>query len=238
MRNSDGAPKPLSALKRAVTAFKDAETLFLDARKLHTAELFQEAYRQSNLPVPVTRQKYYSWNHAATNYVRVESTVGFGGKDLTTIFIKNSEGIWDIYPTVLCEVSAIFKRDQLLGTFPFLRFFSTLEYPYKLSADASRNSEEQFVIKGHLPTKPPQCQDDIASEFSYTIKRRSGHLCSFREKTFAGKTLELVLDTVEINRPIEPHLFELPDRQKMIMSDLHGYRDIKMREWASITLAG
>src|SRR4051812_11822886 len=119
----DGNVELSLTLKRAVMGFRDAETLHFEGRKSHTAShlSIQEAYRQSNLPVPVTREKYYSWNYAEANYVRVESTVGFEGKDLTTVFIKNDEGIWDIYPTLVCEVSAIFKRDQLFGAFPFLR---------------------------------------------------------------------------------------------------------------------
>jgi hypothetical protein len=239
-RNGEGDPEPLLALKRAVTAFKDAETLFFEGRKLHTAgpAVIQEAYRQSNLPIPVTRQKYYSWNHAETNYVRVESTVGFEGRNLTTVFIKNSEGIWDVYPTVVCEVSAIFKRDQLFGTFPFLRFFSAIEYHYDLSTDAAQTNDEQFVVRGLLASKPPQCDEDIAKNFSYTISTRTGHLCSLYEKTFTGKTLELVLDTVEINRPVDEHLFALPDIQKTSMSELPEYMNVRMKEWASTTLAG
>lgn len=240
MRNSQEDSEPLSVLKRAVTAFKDAETLFFDARKLHTAAPaeIQEAYRQSNLPIPVTRQIFYFWNHAGTNYVRVESAVGFDGKDLTTLFIKNREGIWDVYPTLVCEVSAIFKRDELMGMFPFFRFFSTLEYPYELRVDTSHSSEDQSVIKGHLSTKPPQCQEDIASEFSYTISKRNGHLCSLYEKTFKGKTCELVLDTVEINRPIDESLFQLPDRQKIAVSNLPEYMNVRMKEWGRTMLAG
>lgn len=240
MSNSEQSPEPLPVLEKAVEAFKNAETLFFEGRKLHTTgqAVLQEAYRESNLPEPVTRQKYYSRNSAGTNYVRVESSSAFGGKDLTTVFIKNSEGVWDLYPTVACEVSAIFKRDQLMGTFPFLRFFSSLEYPYELSIDQAQTNKEHFVIKGRLTTKPPHCEEDIAREFSYTINTKSGHLCSLYEKTFQGKSLELVLDTVEINRPTDERRFELPDRQKMIMSDMQQYMNVRMKEWGSIMLAG
>jgi hypothetical protein len=240
MKNSEEAPEPSPALRKAVAAFKDAETLFFDGRKLHTTTLpsIQEAYHQLNLPIPVTRQKYYSWNHAAAAYVRVESSVCFDGRDLTTVFIKNREGIWDIYPTVVYEVSAIFKPDQLMGTFPFLRFFSSIKYPYELSANPSQNNESQFVIKGRLASKPPQCQEDIASRFSYIISTKTGHLRSLDEKTFGGKTLELILNTVEINRPMDKPLFELPDRQKMVISDMQEYLNVRMREWGSIMLSG
>jgi len=239
MRNSQENSEPLASLKRAVTAFMDAKTLFFDARKLHTAApLIQDAYRQSNLPLPVTRQKYYFWNHAETNFVHVESTVGFDGRDLTTVFIKNREGIWDVYPTAVCEVSGIFKHDELMGVFPFFRFFYSIEYPYELSVDTAQTNEEQLVIKGRLSAKPPQCQVDIASHFSYTISKRTGHLCSLYEKTFKGKSCELLLDTVEINRPIDDRLFELPDRQKITISNLPDYMNVRMREWGSVTLAG
>jgi hypothetical protein len=240
MRNSQEDSEDFLALKRAVTAFKDAETLFFDGRKLHTAApaLIQDAYRQSNLSLPVTRQKYYSWNHAETNFVHVESTVGFDGKDLTTLFIKNREGIWDVYQTLVCEVSAIFKHDELMGMFPFFRFFSALEYPYELSVDTSHSSEEHLVIKGHLSAKPPQCQEDIASEFSYTISKGTGHLCSLYEKTFKSKSCELVLDTVEINGPVDESLFQLPDKQKITVSNLPDYMNVRMKEWGRTMLAG
>jgi hypothetical protein len=228
----------LLTFQRAVIAFKDANTLFFEGRKLHTTGPVHDAYRQSNLPEAVTRQKYYSWNCAETNYIRVESTVGFDGRDLTTVFIKNRGGIWDVYPTVVCEVSAIFKRDELIGTFPFFRFFSALEYPYELNADTTQTNEEQFVIRGHLASKPPECEEDIASEFSYTISKRNAHLSSLYEKTFKGKSCELVLDTVKVNRPIDESLFELPDRQKITMSNLQEYLNVRMREWGRSMLAG
>jgi len=227
--------EPLLVLLKAIAAFKNAETLFFEGRKLHRTGPVREAYRELNSPVPVTRQRYYSWNSAGTNYVRVESTVDFEGRDFTTLFIKNGDGIWDVYPSLVCEVSAIFPRDQLLGTFPFFRFFSTLEYPFELSTDAAQTNEEQFVIKGRLAAKPPECHEDIASEFSYTTNTRSCHLCSLYEKTFKGKSLELVLDTVEVDGPIDESLFELPDRQRMIMSNLQEYMNIRTREWASIS---
>jgi hypothetical protein len=233
MTNSNGARQLLLALTRAVAAYKNAETLFFEGRKQHTASpaAILHAWRESNVPEPVTRQKYYSSTRAGTTLVRVESNIGFNGRDLTTIFIKNSEGVWDVYPTVACEVSAIFKRDQLLGTFPFLRFFSTLEYPYELSIDKAQTNEEQLVIKGRLGAKPPQCEEDIAHEFSYTIKTESAYVSSLYEKTFQGKSLELVLEHVEVDRPMDERLFQFANRQKMVILDMEQYMNIRMREW-------
>ena len=239
MTNSNGAHEPLLTLTRAVAAYKNAETLFFEGRKLYTASpaALRQAYCELYLREPVTRLRYYSSTRAGTTLVRVESSLDFDGKDLTIVFIKNSEGVWDIYSTVACEVSAIFKRDQLLETFPFLRFFSTLEYPYELSIDEAQTNQEQRVIKGRLGAKPPQCEEDIAREFSYTIKTKSAHLSSLYEKTFQGKSLELVLEHVEVNRPMDERLFQLPNRQKMTISDMQQYINIRMREW-SIKLAG
>jgi len=236
--DSKGNPRAVLLLERAVTGFKNAETLFFGGRKLHTIGPVLEAYRQSNLPVPVTRQTYYSWKDAETSYVRVESAIDFEGKELRTVVIKNREGIWDVYPTLVCEVSAIFKRDELMGTFPFFRLFSAIEYPYELSVDTSQSSEEQIVIKGRLSANPPQCQEDIASEFSYTISKRNGHLCSLYEKTFKGKSCELVFDTVQVNGPIDESLFQLPDRQNITVSNLPDYMNVRMKEWGHIMLAG
>jgi hypothetical protein len=90
---------------------------------------------------------------------------------------------------------------------------------------------ERLVVKGRLMAKPLQCEEDIASEFSYTINSKDRHLCSLREKTFAGRSLHLELDSVEINRPIDHSLFELPRKQKMVMSNMEEYLNIGNRRW-------
>ena len=53
-----------------------------------------------------------------------------------------------------------------------------------------------------------------------------------------GKMCELVFDTVEINRPIDERLFQLPDRQKITVSNLPDYMNVRMREWGRTMLAG
>src|SRR5437660_11499990 len=129
--NGTAGPEPLRWLTGAIIAYKSAESLSFEARKLHRNDLIGKMTRQNNHQSGalelVTRQRYYSCSCAGVNYVRVESTADFGGRDLTTVFINNRDGIWDILPAVVCEVSGIFRRDQLLATFPLLRFFSAIE---------------------------------------------------------------------------------------------------------------
>src|SRR5436190_1138711 len=197
------SPEASLILEKAIEAIKGAETLFFEGRKLHSG-VIPETYRQLNLSEPVTRQRYYSWSSDGVEYARVESAVAIGELNLTTVFVKNQEGIWDVLPQCSAEVSVIFKRDQLLGIFPFFRFFSTLRYPYELSLGKECHDDlQQFVVKGHLRSKPCWCEDDISSRFAYIICANHGRLRSLREETFGGRMLHLVLDTISTDQPID-----------------------------------
>lgn len=223
LTNRFGNPEPLVLLERAIAAIKSAETLFFEARKLHTTDVVQKIYEQLKLPAPVTLQKYNSWDCAGVSCVRVESSAAVGEMNLTKLFIKNRDGIWDVMPHCVVEVSTIFKRDNLLGAFPFFRLFSIPQYPYELSVDESSGSREQLIVKGRLAGKPLHCGDDIASECSYAINAGNGHLCSLNEKTFFGRSLHLILDKLEFDRPINSRLFDLPDRPTLTNLSMPQY---------------
>ncbi len=213
----------MALLERAIAAIKSAETLFFEARKLHTAGVVQKMFEQLKLPVPVRLQKYNSWDCAGVSYVRVETSMAVGAMNRTKLFIKNRDGIWDVLPHCVVEVSTIFKRDGLLGTFPFFRLFSIPQYPYELRINKSPGSREQLVVKGRLAAKPLHCEDDIASECSYAIDAENGHLRSLNEKTFIGRSLHLILDKLELDGPINKQLFELPDRPRLTMESMMEY---------------
>jgi len=223
--NRNGNPEAVALLERAIAAIKSAETLSFEARKLHTTGVVQKLYEQWELPVPVpvTLQKYNSWDCAGVSYVRVESSMSVGEMNLTKLFIKNREGVWDVLPHCVVEVSTIFKRDNLLGTFPFFRLFSIPQYPYELSIDESSGSREELIVKGHLAAKPLHCEDDIARECSYTINAGNGHFCSLNEKTFNGRSLHLILDKLELDRPINSQLFDLPDSPPLTIVSMAQY---------------
>jgi len=221
--NRNGNPEAVALLERAIAAIKSAETLFFEARILDAAAVVQKMYEQLKLPVPVRLQKYNSWDCAGVSYVRVETSMAVGAMNPTKLFIKNRDGIWDVLPRCVVEVSTVFKRDNLLGTFPFLRLFSIPQYPYELSIDESPGSREQIVVKGRLAAKPLHCEDDIASECSYTIDTENGHPGSLNEKTFMGRSLHLMVDKLELDGPINKQLFELPDRPKLTMASMVEY---------------
>jgi hypothetical protein len=207
-----------------------AETLFFDARKLHTTSSVGRYYRQLQLPVPITRQKYYFWNRGGINYTRVESACAVQGLNMTTLFIRNPDGIWHLLPQCAAEVSSVFRRDQLLGTLPFFRFVSIPKYPYEVSE--SDAGIDQVLIKGRLAAKPVGSEEDISGEFSYLINTRNDHLCSLDEKTFAGRSLHLEFDILSTSEPMDYKLFDLPDRPKVRVSNMEQYLDLRQQEFA------
>lgn len=219
----NGNPEAMELLERAIAAIKSAEALFFEARKLDAAAVVQKMYKRLKLPIPVRLQKLHSWDCAGVSYVRVESSMAVGEMNLTKLFIKNRDGIWDVLPHCVVEVCTIFKRDNLLGTFPFFRLFSIPQYPYELSIDESPGNREQLIVKGRMAAKPPRCEDDIASECSYTINTENGHLRSLNEKTFIGRSSHLMLDKLELDGPINKQLFELPDRPRLRMASMEEY---------------
>ncbi|MDE3100004.1 MAG: hypothetical protein KGJ88_11080 [Verrucomicrobiota bacterium] len=224
-RNSEAG----SLLEGAIGVIGRAETLFFEARKSQP-DTVREIYGQMNLPAPATRQRYYNWNCTGMNYVRVESSIAIPGREVTTLFIKNREGIWDVRPKHAVEVSTIFKRDELLGTFPFLRLYAIPRYPYELHVDSAYGSIDQIVVKGRLKTKPIHCSEDIANEASYAIDRKSMRLRSLNEKTFGGRSLNLNFERLSTNETMDGKLFDLPDTPRVVVSSLKEYLDLRQRE--------
>jgi hypothetical protein len=214
-------------LERAIAAISGAEALFFDARKLHTNSAVGRQYRQLQLPVPITRQKYYLWNRGGTDCTRVESACTVQGVSMTTLFIRNRDSIWHLLPHCAAEVSSVFKRDQLLGTFPFFRFVSILKYPYE--ASESEAGIDRVLVKGRLAAIPLDSEEDVSSEFSCLINTRNHYLCSLNEKTFAGRSLHLEFDIFSTNEPMDYKLFDIPDKPKMRVSNMEQYLSLRQQ---------
>jgi len=152
---------------------------------------------------------------------------------MTTLFIKNRDGIWHVLPQCAAEISGIFAHDRLLGTFPFFRLFSTLEYPYDLSVNESDCGTEQVVVKGLLTAKPLHRQEDIASDFSYRLDTKSRRLFALDERTFGGRSLHLEFDRWSINEPIDHKLFDIPAKFRVKMSSMSQYMDLKQQYYGN-----
>jgi hypothetical protein len=220
----NGNPEAVALLERAIAAVKGAETLSFEGRELYTTGFGRKMYEELlKLPVPVAQRKYISWACSDVNYARVEGSMLFGEIQVTKLAIVNRDGIWDVLPDCVVEVSTIFERGNLLGILPFFRLFSIPQYPYELSIDEVPGSREQLKVKGRLAAKPLDCEDDIASEFSYAVNTGNGHLCSLDETTFFGRTVHLVLDKLEFGLPTKKELFELPDRPRLTTLNMAQY---------------
>jgi hypothetical protein len=207
-------------LEKLIQTLNDAQTLYYDGRKIGPKS-------------SVTLQKYYLKNDNGIIRIRVESSATVSGMNITTTFIKNENGIWEVLADQVCEVSKVFTSDQLLGVFPFFRLFSCLQHPYVLDlSEENLGGTECFIINGKLSNAPSANAPDIAKEFTYTIGKMDGLLDSIHEMTFGKRLIDLELEKLELNQVLNPALFELPDKPKIIASSLDQYLDLRNQEMA------
>jgi hypothetical protein len=218
-------------LERLIRTLNHARTIHFEGRKLHPNWAAGRVDGHVNDKPPVTRQKYYLQNDGGINRIRVESSATVFGMTVATLFIKNEEGIWEVLTDQVGEVSKIFTSDQLLGVFPFRRLFSCLQHPYDLQwSEEQRGDAGYFVVTGKLPDAPGASGQDIAKEFAYKIGLADGLLYSLHELTLRLRSNDIELDKMELNRPFDPALFELPDKPKIMLSSLEQWTESRNQE--------
>ncbi len=167
--------------------------------------------------------------------IRAESSAVVGSLTMTTLFIKNDEGIWHVLSGHACDVSKVFTPDQFLGVFPFFRLFSIPQHPYELQlSDGDYQGAAPRILHGKLSHAPGAGAPDIAREFRYTLHKEDGRLRSLHEETFAQRSLDLEFDKWELNQPLDDSLFELPDQPRIIPASLDHYLDLRNQDMIKI----
>jgi hypothetical protein len=207
-------------LERAIAAFSNAQTLYYEGARSH--------------PNGVTHQKYWFSSDGGAARIRVESSAMVSGMQVSTTFVKDQAGVWDIHPDRAIEVSTVFGSDNLLGVYPFFRFFASQMHPYELDLSGEElNGVQHFVVNGKLSAAPDATGPDIAKEFTYRIAEGTGLLYSIRELTFAKRSLDLRLDKLELNQPLDPGVFELPaGTPKVTATSIKEYTDLRSESMA------
>jgi hypothetical protein len=207
-------------LERAIAAFSNAQTLYYEGTRSH--------------PNGVTHQKYWFSSDGGAARIRVESSATVSGMQVSTTFLKDGAGIWDIHPDRVIEVSKVFGNDNLLGVYPFFRFFASRLHPYELDLSGEElNGVQHFVVNGKLSAAPDATGPDIAREFSYRIAKGTGLLYSIRELTFAKRSLDLRLEKLELNQPLDTGVFELtPGMPKLTATSIKEYTDLRSESMA------
>ncbi len=228
---ADASSEASTILEKLIGSFNEARTLYFEATVAHPNPNAAPVAGQASAPSPVTRRKYYSMNHGGMTRIRVESSATVSGMNLSTLFIKNDTGIWEVWAEMSGEVSKVFTQDQLLGVFPFFRLFACLQHPYELQlAEENRGGVEYFGISGKLSDAPVAGTPDIAREFAYRIGKADGLLHSIHERTFAKRAIDLEFDKLELNQPLDPALFELPDKPKILVPDFAQYMELRNQD--------
>jgi hypothetical protein len=228
---ADADMEARTILEKLIRSFNKARTLYCEITVAHPKPGAAPVAGQASAPSPVTRRKYYFLNDGDLTRIRVESSATVSGMNLSTLFIKNVTGIWEVWAEMSGEVSKVFTHDQLLGVFPFFRLFACLQHPYELQlAEENRGGAKYFVISGKLAEVPVAGTPDIAREFTYWIGKADGLLHSIHERTFAKRAINLEMDKVELNQPLDPALFEIPDKPKFNVSDLAHYMELRNQD--------
>ena len=107
---------------------------------------------------------------------------------------------------------------------------SCLEHPYELQLrEETHRGAECFVITGRLSQAPGESEPDIAREFSYLIGKED-RLHSIHELTFGRRSIDIEFEKFELNQPLDPALFDLPDKPKAILSSFNQWKDLRGQE--------
>jgi hypothetical protein len=231
--NTDNRAGPV--LEKLIRTLNNAHTIYYEGKRTHPSRVNRQVDPQRNNTGLVTQQKYqqkyYHKNDGGMARIRVESSATVRGMNITTIFIKNEDGIWEVLTDQACEVSTVFTSDQLQGVYPFSRLFSCLQHPYELHlSEENRSGAECFVIDGKLASAPDAKGPDIAREFTYKIRKGDGLLYSIHEMTAANRSIDIELDKLELNQALNPALFDLPGKPKITVSSLDQYMALRQQE--------
>ena len=235
MNTANGDSKARPVLEKLIRALNGAPTLYLEGKRTHPSRVAGKADGHANDKVSVPQQKYqqkyYLKNDSGMARIRVESSATVRGLNITTIFMKNEDGVWEVLTDQACEVSTVFTSDQLQGVYPFSRLFSCLQHPYELHlSEENRSGAECFVIDGKLASAPDAKGPDIAREFTYKIRKGDGLLYSIHEMTAANRSIDIELDKLELNQALNPALFDLPGKPKITVSSLDQYMALRQQE--------
>jgi hypothetical protein len=231
MNTAEADSKAKSFLEKLIRTLNNARTLYYEGRKLHPNPTAGQADNQANDKAPITQQKYFLQNEGGLTRIRVESSATIFGMSITTTFIKNEDGIWEVLTDQVCEVSKIFTTDQLLGVFPFRRLLPCLQHPYELHLSEEKRGDVQcWVIAGKSSGAPGENGQDLAGEFTYKIGQADGLLYSLNEMTFGKRFNDLELDKFELDHPLDPALFDLSDKPRIILSTLEEWTELRNQE--------
>jgi hypothetical protein len=231
MKTAQADSKARLVLEKLIRALNNAQTLYYEGNKPPSNWIVNWRMAHGQDKGPGTQQKYYLKNDGGMVRIRVETTGIVRGLSITTMFIKNEDGIWEVLMDQACEVAKVFTSDQLHGVFPFSRLFSCLQHPYELHlSEENHGGVDCFMIDGKLSDSPDAKGPDIARQFTYRIRKVDGLLYSIHELTFAGRSIDLELDKLELNQALDPALFELPGKPKITVSNLDQYLALRQQE--------
>jgi hypothetical protein len=224
-----------STLDKLIHTLNSADTLSYEARKLPPPDIVAGTNAPARSVVPVGRQKYYRQSTGEMSRVRVETSATVRGMDITTIYVKDENGVWEIFVDCIGEVSQVFKSDKLPGVFPFFRLFSVPEYSYELQLSTENsNGVEYQIVSGRLPEPPTDNSRDVAAECAYKLSLGDGRLYSIHERTFGKLALDLEFDKLELNPVLDPDLFQLPDKPKVILTSLDQFLDLRTQQMGKL----
>ena len=163
---------------------------------------------------------------------RIENTAIHPLLTIHTLFIKNKDGIWDVFTNNAAEISTIAKSDSLYELYPFQRLAAFTQYSYDLNtSEIESNNTRFFLIKGRLLETPNVTdKNSVAKEFAYVIGESDFMPYSLHEVSLSGRIIDLTIHSIEDNQPLDADLFELP-------ASLAKVHPVTMREYMNYKLA-
>ena len=182
------------------------------------------------------KERYYLQNKPDGTYdARSHQTIFTGVAQVTnytTIYVKNDEGLWDIYPTLAINISAFVKNPPSVFPFRHLRTVSPARYKMELS-ETNENGKEFYVITAKSlheeeDRKVSITDDFIPIDLRYVINKQSYLPYEFHEVEQNGMKIDKKFDKIQLNEKFEDGLFSTLDRRKVTPTTTREVGELKL----------
>lgn len=216
-----------TVLKKSADAVYKSDTLYCE-RDYSLPEVRGKIFQ--------CKERYYLQNNSdGTFNALFQSTIFTGSAKMPTfdsVYLKNAEGLWEVYPTLAINVSGIAKDPPSIDPFQHLRTLTPEHYKLELS-ETNESNQKFYVITGKslqpdLDRKISVTNSFIPIEFKAVIDKLTFLPHEIDEVEQNDKRIDKKFNTIELHRQFDAGLFDLGNRKKSTPSTLREYAQLKL----------
>jgi hypothetical protein len=182
------------------------------------------------------KEQYYLQNNSNGTFNALYDLTVFTGiakmPDFHTIFLKNAEGLWEVYPTLAIDVSSISKDPQSIDPFQHFRTLTRERYKLELS-ETNESNQALYIITGQSLQPDADSKISVTNGFvpitlKYIINKSTFLPQEVDEVEQNNQKINKKLNSIELNRKFDASLFELGNRKRSTPLTLREYAGLKL----------